>query len=740
MRRRLKLIIWWRRQGFLIRLLFTSIAAFIFLLLLYLQRPEEELSQIGSNLSVILLVNLIISVLIVLAFLIVRNIAKLVFDRRRNILGSKLRMRLVLAFVGLTLIPTVIIFMLASGLLSSAMEGWFGNQTEALFNSSIQVAREYNTLLKQEVEKDIIQIEKKLPNHKTVNSLQKALENYREENKLFSIRLLTSTGEEVLKVDSAAAVIESFQEPDPDAANVNKALTEKIIITVGEDRDASQFVRGYKAVVFNAEKLVLLVSRRISPELSHALSSLNESYREFEQIQLFGGPLRSAYLLTLALITGVILFAALWFGFYMAKNLSGPIQKLAEGTRAVAKGNYDFKIREVGDDEMSFLIKSFNDMTDDIKNSRQEAEKHRTYIETILANLAVGVIALDIDEKIININPAAAKLFQISDFAKAVGKLLATVLEQEIYRQIAPLLNHTEINERSSLAGLREKELTFVSSGKEYKVLCTIGSVLDSQKNLSANVLIFDDITELFKAQQMSVWREVARRIAHEIKNPLTPIQLSAQRLQKIFKDRNENPVFYESTQTIIENVDSIKRLANEFSNFARMPAAEFIECDLNKLISSCIVPYAENHVDIVFQFVADGKLPPVKVDKEQIRRMVMNLIDNSIAALTNRNEVADETAKILIKTIYESAEQKVMIEVCDNGSGVNEGDKARIFEPYYTTKPGGSGLGLAIVTSIVSEHGGQISIYDNLPQGVRIIVELPLVMKDTTQRKFTTA
>jgi len=280
-----------------------------------------------------------------------------------------------------------------------------------------------------------------------------------------------------------------------------------------------------------------------------------------------------------------------------------------------------------------------------------------------------------------------------------------------------------------------ERELVVTSGGRQLQIVCTAGQIVDAQKNWQGTVLIFDDITELVKAQHMSVWREVARRIAHEIKNPLTPIQLSAQRLEKIVGEGPQSEVVRECTATIVEHVASIKRLANEFSRFARMPTAEFHPTNLNALISDILAPYAESHPEIVFQLVADSRIPEVQMDAEQIRRVLINLVDNAVAAL--RGPHAGHEHRIVLKTAYDRRAKIVSFEVADNGPGIKDSDKARIFEPYFTTKVEGSGLGLAIVTSILSDHQGEIRVYDNQPGGAKFIVELPLSPKQATQRRF---
>lgn len=711
-------------------------------LLVYWQRPQEESAYLGRNVLVFILVNLNIVVLCVLAFLIGRNIVKLIFDRRRNILGSKLKLRLVTAFVGLTLVPTIFLFLLASGLLNTAMEGWFSSQVEASVSGAVEVAKYHYAGMKEAVQASGERLVRDLERGHALSNkaaLETWIEEQRKSERLFGIRLLNSNREMLFEAHNAAAVIPAFSEPEPNEEALEKALAQ-IPTVLFEENEASQFVRAYLPLRLDGKSLALISTLRVNPELSQALSSVNDSYKEYEQLKLFKAPLKSGYLLTLAMITGLILFSAIWIGFYIAREMAVPIQRLAEGTRAVARGNYDFQIRVSGDDELAFLVKSFNTMTGDLRQSRQDAQQRRLYIETILENLAVGVIGLDTVEKVTSVNDAAAKLFGVDDPLSVIGKSIWEVLEGEDWEQIRPLLE--SFRSGGSDARVNEREISVQRSGRESKVVCTAGRMSDQRGRQLGVVLLFDDITELTKAQHMSVWREVARRIAHEIKNPLTPIQLSAQRLQKLLPELNAPPSVHECAETIVENVASIKRLANEFSNFARMPTAELRPADLNVLVSAAIAPFAESHSEIVFQFIPDTHLPDILMDKEQLRRLMINLLDNAIAALEKdpESEKRGEGARIVIKTAYDKRTKIASIEVTDNGPGVPASEKVRVFEPYYTTKLGGSGLGLAIVTSIVSDHQGQIRVFDNKPRGAKFVVDLPVEPKASTQRRFASS
>lgn len=712
-------------------------------LLVYLQRPQDESAYLGNNLLVFALVNLNLIVLCILAFLVGRNVVKLIFDRRRNILGSKLRMRLVVAFVGLALVPSVILFVIASGLLTRAMEGWFSGHVEGAVSGAVEVAQHHYQELRSRSERETGRIAATLAEKPLIVGEQQALNRYldqaRKERTFFSLQVVEEDGEIVGEAENVAGSIEEFSQPPLNPEALKKARSGEVLVLF-EEKNAGQFLRAYYPVASQGHHLVLVSTVRIDPELSAAFSSVNESFKQYEQLKLFKGPLKSTYILTLSMITGLIIFSAIWIGFYIAKEIAVPIQRIAEGTRAVAKGNYDFEIQATGDDEMAFLAKSFNRMTSDLKFTRGEAERRRVYIETILSNLAVGVIGIDEERRVTSVNRAAERLFGVYAGPESYGKDIGDLLSSADMKQLEPLFSSAFMVSDAGRAANAEREVSVLTGGRERKIVCTAGPIVSADGEWLGTVLLFDDITDLVQAQQMSAWREVARRIAHEIKNPLTPIQLCAQRLQKRFQGVNADPVVLESTQMIVEHVHSIKRLADEFSKFARMPAVEFRPANLNHLISDTLSAFAESHPSVVFQCIVDNDVPDVSMDVEQIRRIIINLVDNAVAALLEDKRdrsSAGGTPKITVRTQYFPERQVAMFEVADNGPGIPTPDKRRVFEPYFTTRSGGTGLGLAIVTSIVSDHSGEIRVFDNDGGGTRFVVELPKEQRPLTQRRF---
>ncbi|MCB0332565.1 MAG: HAMP domain-containing protein [Bdellovibrionales bacterium] len=736
--RRTRFYVWWSRAGVGVRLvLFLTVAALL-AVLVYLQRPLNEDAYLGSNIAVFALVNFNIALLFVLAFLVGRNVVKLIFDRKRGILGSKLRMRLVAAFVGIALLPTGALVFVSSGLLSKAIEGWFSSPAETSVDGAVEVARIHFQSLEQEslllAKRIALEIQSRQLEFEVPESLKEYLEKRRSEEKLFGLEMIDATGKPFLQVFNAAAQIEHFKVP-PAEMEALKKVEQGQAHVVSQDTESSQFVRAYVPLAYKDQSFVLLATHRVRPELTHAMALITDSFNEYEQLKLFKHPLKSVYILMLYMFTGLILFAAIWFGFYIARELTVPIQRLAEGTHEVARGNYDFQIRTVGDDEVGYLIRSFNTMIRDLKTSREEAQQGRIYIETILGTLAIGVLGLDREHCVTFLNQPLRELFAISDEDKDLtGVKIEELLPSEVYHKIEPLLRISEGNDEGVKEDY-EKEISVIIGGKERKILCTVGSLRDSEAGSLGTLWLFDDITALSFAQRMSAWREAARRIAHEIKNPLTPIRLAAQRLQKIDPHRKDiSAILQESTSTIVEHVDSINRLAGEFSRFARMPDAEFALADINLLISETVAPFAEENPDCVFQIIADSKLPDITIDREQIRRVLINLLDNAISMISL---YGISPGRIVVRTGYDKKRKVARFEVSDNGPGVPDEEKDQIFQPYFTRKDDGTGLGLAIVKSVISDHSGEIRVYNNETGGAKFIVELPLVPQQGTQRQL---
>lgn len=699
----------------------------------WVRRPSAgEYAGVGGGLFVFLLININILLLTLLVFLVGRGVVKLLFDRKRNLLGSRLRTRLLGAFIGLTLIPVCLIFWLANDFLNRAMDGWFSAQMDGSKQAALSIIQNHYRLQRHVTERDFREIAGNIKVHgaklQQPGALERRLDRLRQEFGLFSLKII-GLPPRTIEASHATAGLELFGEPPLDEDAVAAASRGESRSQFEENR-GSKFVRTYGPLTLPTGATgVLVVANRLSPEIAEAFATLNDSYRSYEQLKLMRTPLRSGHGLTFSLITGMILFAAFWLAVYISKQLVSPIEELAQGMQRVARGDYETFLSRSGDDELGYLVGSFNTMMSDLRSSRDEAERRRLLTETIVSNLAVGVLVLDSAHRVILRNQCAERIFGRSIVE---GEAIEDILGERLIPIVGGMLGTVE---RSSDRLSIDSELLVQTGERELKIVCTVGKITSDQGAPEATVVLLDDVTELSIAQSTLAWREVARRIAHEIKNPLTPLQLSAQRLQRLFADSEIDDLVRDLTLTIVEHVDSIKRLANEFSNFARMPAAEFREVDLNQVLAEVVMGYTDDSPAITLQFLPDNKVPRVVCDPEQVRRILINLIDNAVAAL---RDAETKNPKIIIRTRFEKRRQTCLIEVADNGPGIAQGDKTRIFNPYYTTKKGGTGLGLAIVSSAVSDHHGKVSVADNTPRGAKFVVELPVQQHiSITQRAF---
>ena len=696
-------------------------------------RSEED--SFASNILVFFLVNLNIMALLVLIVMVGRNVVKLIFERRRGILGAKLRSRLMGAFVLIACIPMVLSFIVASGLINEAMEGWFSTQIESAVTSSMTIARQYVSGVKVSVKVAADRVKIDLVNRAidadSLSGLRGHLENLRNLNDLYAIKILSKSGELLLESVHPAAVVESFAEPPLDQEALRNAARGEDSLRI-EERGASQFVRYYAQL----RSHIMVISFRMDPDIVHAQGVVNDSFNEYEQLKSFKHPLKSNFFLTLGLFNLTTLFGAIWVAFFVSKQITGPIQRLAEGTRSVARGNYDFELKPTRDDEIGFLVNSFNQMLRDLRASRDEAEHRGVLIETILANLAVGVVALDNQKRVTTVNSAAGALLQVDHINFVPGAPLSELLRPQDLANIAPLLKALAPDNGKSSTSIAEVETRIESGGRELIVVATAGRIISGEGAHLGYVLLLDDVTELSRSQHLAAWRDVARRIAHEIKNPLTPLQLSAQRLEKLMKGSEHSSSVEESTRSIVEHVEIIKRLANEFSEYGRMPTAQFIPTDLTTLLTNTVQSFTAEHQDLTFGLTVEEKIPEMLLDPEQIRGVFRNILNNAVAAIRSYN--ISKNGEVLAKLNFDRKTMRAVIEFADNGPGVPASDKNRIFEPYFTTKKGGTGLGLAIVSTVISDHQGEVRVFDKQPHGTRIVITLPQYPQHTTIRKIT--
>src|SRR5919106_425792 len=705
-----------KREGWVILATTLMVLAFAFF---EVQLPDVSPEySLGNNIAFFLLINVNVILLGLLVFLVVRNLVKLVFERKRRILGSRLRVRLVVAFVGLSLVPTLLLFVIAGGFVTRSFERWFDLQVENSLQGSLEIGQTYyqnsanNALFYARQLSQRISQEGLFDSHR-LGELKEFVQSKQREYNLGTVELFSP--------DRRPLVV-AFNDQVPTGVTIkaeseflNRALR-GLEVTRTQEFGESDVIRGGVPVYSRDKRIigVVVVDYFVPKSITKRALQISRSYEQYKHLTFLKTPVKNSYILTLLLITLVIIFAATWFGLYLAKGITVPIQKLAEGTHEVAHGNWDYKIESGGDDEIGMLVDSFNQMTRDLKQITVELERRGKFVETLLANVAAGVISVDPWGKITTWNKAAEQMLGLTA-EKAVGENYEDVFSPEplqVMREIVEQVKEDESVEREIKIRLSDQLLT---------AMVTAATLRGDEGRIVGMMVFLEDITQIQQVQRMEAWREVARRIAHEIKNPLTPIQLSAERLRKRYATMLEGngAILDKCTSTIIQQVEELKNLVNEFSHFARLPSARLATQDLNEIVREALFLFKEGHKEIRFHFESEP-IPPLELDRDQMKRALINLLDNAVAAV-------EEQGEIRLATSHDRSRGIVCLEVADDGCGLASGVKPRIFEPYFSTKENGTGLGLTIVSQIVEDHQGYIRVRPNEPRGTRFTIELPV-------------
>jgi len=694
----------------------------------------EYLLPVSSEVLIFGLININFILVILLIFLIVRNIVKLIFERRKGILGSKLRTKLVVAFVSLSLIPTVVLFLVAIQFLSYSIDNWFNIRMSGALSRSLEIAQTYYQQIADNAQNYASQISDEIANSQLheenrAEYLKALIEQRRRNYNAGSIEVyFDNRKEKLFSADEA--------NPDVKPLKLSPKVSEDVfmgrVVSTVKSISTGDLISGIAPIFSGYKPREVIgfvgVSYFMGKDLVGKMTVISKTNEVYKQLLLLKNPIKFSYIITLFIVTLLIIFSATWFGFYLARGITEPIHDLAEATEEISQGNLDYHIDVLSDDEIGVLVDSFNKMTKDLKTSSEDLhkanidlEQRRKYMEAVLRNVSAGVVSVDEKGYITTINRAAETMLGIKT-DKVLDKKYEDVLQSEYMELVKEFLEELA----SSGSNYIERQIQIMPSDRILTVLVSVTISRDDDGKYMGMVVVFEDLTHLKKAERVAAWREVARRIAHEIKNPLTPVKLCAERLQRKYGDEingKDGRVFQECTRTISDQVDVLKNLVNEFSRFARMPVAKLVPKDLNKVIEESIVLYQDAHKNITFDFSRDGRMPPLKLDEEQIKRVMVNLLDNAVEAVVS----VGDGGKIAITTTCDTSYRKARVEVIDNGSGIAARDKLRLFEPYFSTKKSGTGLGLAIVDSIISEHNGSVSVADHIPKGTVIAFELPI-------------
>jgi nitrogen fixation/metabolism regulation signal transduction histidine kinase len=675
----------------------------------------------------ILLVN--IAGVVVLLALIGGRLTDFIRDWRRHVPGSRLRGRTILMFGGLAAAPLLLVFTFSVLFLTRGIDSWFHAEVRQGLTDALGLSRAALDLRMREYLDRTAEIAVRLPGLGGA-SLYAALDAE-----------LRRTGAEELVVTTAGGQPEGFSR----AAMLHGlpgVPPEELVLQLRQGRPYVSLEPaeggGYRIIAATqvpgepalAAPRLLIATWAVPQRLADLAAQVQAAYQEYGRLQFLREPLKLSFVLTLSLVLLTAVLAALYGALYFSERLVRPVQELIAGTRAVAKGDFDTRIERPSHDEIGFLVTSFNDMTKKLARAREETEKSRAAVEAeraalavILARLTSGVISLEPDLRVRVANAAAGQILGM-DFAQAAGRPLAELAAGN------PLLAQLQaVLHRHAQAGETEwrEQVTLRSDSARRELVCASTTLPGDAGTSAGLVLVFDEVTQLLQAQRQAAWGEVARRLAHEIRNPLTPIQLSAERMRrKLMRGLppGEAELLERGTHTIVQQVEAMKQMVAAFSEYAKAPELHLSELDLAALIRQVSDLYHAQDPRVAFGLSLDPKASMLEADPGRIRQLLNNLLTNSLEALDGR-----ENPVIMIET--KRAGDQIVLTVVDNGPGFQEGLAEQAFDPYVTTKPKGTGLGLAIVRRIVEEHGGQVEV-DNAPQGgARIRITLPAAPRE---------
>ena len=714
-----------------------------------------------------------LTLMLALVFVLARNILKLVVERRRALPFARFRAKLVAALLGLTLIPAVLVLLVGSEIIRNAASRWFSPPIDTVISSAREIASDYYAERTRAVTAHATALAKALStvdlDSGDLTTIRSILGTELGQRQLSLVEVYRVTGRETPPV---AAVVEAAAPSLPPGFAPAFVLASRTASggqnwSIEKLPSGGELLRGSAPIRSSPDAPptgVVIASVYLTDELARHSARIVEAYEDYTQLHVLRQPLEGVYLSFFLGLTLLILISATWMGLFLAKRITRPVQRLAAGAREIGAGHLDHRIEPDTHDEFGALVEAFNTMASELASSQQrldrsrlelerkslEADARRRYLETILERIATGVVCFDAQGHVSVVNPVARRLLALD--ADALGRPAATVFGRDDLRPLAALASARPARaERAGLAGRAaghagnggvalaappdtpaQHEVTLVRDGHERHLLAAT-TTLGGDGGALESVLVVDDVTPLVRAQKVAAWRDVARRLAHEIKNPLTPIQLSAERLKRHFADAPEptRRLVDECARAIVAEVESLKSLVDEFSQFARMPAPKAVPTDLNALLADALALYTGLLTHATIELTTAPDLPPVRLDPEQVRRVVINLVDNAIEALSEARETGrmstDAPGVIAIDTAYHPEHGVVRLRVGDNGPGLPAGDRSKLFMPYYSTKGRGSGLGLAIVRRIIAEHGGSIEAADNTPQGTCFTIELPV-------------
>ena len=674
--------------------------------------------------------------ILVIVFVLSRNLLRLWLDRRQRVLGARFKTKLIATYVGLSLLPVLLLFFYGNELLRGAIDRWFSGSLRTVLEQSNAVAQELQNVIEERNFREASRLARLLAGadlDDTVgrDSIGARLERAREESGVHFLGLYRGTDFVHAVVDPRSG-LNDLPEVGRQllAEAIGSGHSERVLLPAGAR--GRLILSAAAAPGDDRRRLVVVAGTMLDPAVSATSEELIQAYQSYRQLEVQKREFAMSYRLIFILVTLLILLTASWVGLFLARRLMQPIQELAEGTRRISSGDLDHRIEVAADDEMAGVVDSFNRMTAELKRNREEIERsqrellaanrglaeERALVSAILENLAAGVIAIDEAGTILSANRAAATLLRQRE-GELVGHTTHESWGEGEHARLAELVEAKEAPPREGV------ELALVLGGERRTFEVKRSELRDATGHAAGQVVVIEDQSELVKAQKLAAWTEAARRIAHEIKNPLTPIRLAAERLRARYRESSRSgegdpeiaKLVEESVEVIVRGVTTMQSLVDEFSRYARMPGPQLMATDLERLVTEVVALYRDVKPGVEIVPSLEDGLGEVWIDPEQIRRVLINLLDNAVEASSAPGEVLVDASR---------RGDRFTIAVSDFGRGIATEDRDKLFLPFFSRKRRGTGMGLAIVQRIVADHSGTIRVTDNTPHGTVFTLELP--------------
>ena len=672
----------------------------------------------GDTLLLYGLSSLNFAAFVVFGFIFLRSIVRLVRERRALQLGSRIKTRLLFFFVMISILPIIAMAGFSILFMNRAIDRWFVQIPENIVRLPREIQENALDEKREQLNETARMLARSLDGKAIISEDLNALAR---DGNLAYAAIVDKRGKEIVSTTHAA-------DGPPEIALLRQGNFADAVLNDGYGIDSV-------TAPLSGERTLV-----IAPNLGTDLGvnkTVDSSLGQFDRLKDSQITIRQVGFLTLGVLTFMLIFASMWTAFYLARGLTTPLKALAEGAEKIAQGELGHRVDVFAEDELALMVSTFNDMSAKLEANSAELNERRRYIETVLLSLPTGVISIDASERISTINPAARSILSIESeiITGAELSVLINSADLEIFERL--ISRAKRIGHASDQSKLKiDAENGYGSDGLSVAITAT------ALPENGGVVLVIEDLSELISAQRASAWQEVARRMAHEIKNPLTPIQLSAERIaRRVVSDESVNGkgemlnsiapnvdgkterVVKEGTDTIIREVQSLKAMVDEFSRFARLPNVLLEPGDVNEVLDKSVALYRERSDEVSIDLKLSAELPTALLDGEQLKRVFVNLIDNAIEAPSN----ADSHKSVAISSRHDTARDIIVVEVADNGNGIEPADFQKLFQPYFSTKGRGTGLGLAIVQRIVAEHHGKIKAVTNQPRGAKFIVEIPV-------------